>query len=150
MSPMKTITLAALLCATLVAVGCGGGDGLSRKELASKANDICAKYSKEGQKLGSPDLADPKKAEDYFNKATDLAQEQQDELTALEPADSVKADYDKLTKATGDATALLSDLAAAAEAKDQEKGVELVQKLTPISEAVDTAAKDIGATSCAG
>ena len=147
---MKTTMLAALACAALVAAGCGGGGGLSKQDLAKKANDICAKYSKEGQKLGSPDLSDPDKAEDYFNKAKDLAQRQQDELEGLDPADSVKADYDKLTKATGDATQLLSDLADAAKAKDQKKGVELVQKLTPISEAVDTAAKDIGATSCAG
>src|SRR3954465_7796712 len=147
---MKTTMLAALATASLVATGCGGGGGLSKKELADQANDICAKYSKEGQKLGSPDLSDPKKAEDYFNQATDLAQRQQDDLEGLDPADEVKADYEKLTKATGDATGLLSDLADAAKAQDQKKGVELVQKLTPISAAVDSAAKDIGATSCAG
>jgi hypothetical protein len=146
---MKITMLAALVCAVVV-TGCGGGGGLSKKELADKANTICAKYSKEGQKLGSPDLSDPKAAEDYFNKATDLAQRQQDDLEGLNPADSVKAAYDKLTKATGDATGLLSDLAAAAKAKDQAKGVELVKKLEPISTAVDTAANDVGATACAG
>jgi hypothetical protein len=146
---MKTTMLAALVCAAVVA-GCGGGGGLSKKELASKADAICAKYSKEGQKLGAPDLSDPEKAADYFDKATDLANRQQDELEGLEPSDSVKSDYAKLTKATGQATDLLGDLAEAAKAKDQKKGGELVAKLTPISQAVDTAAKDIGADSCAG
>ena len=149
---MKITTLAALACAALVVVGCGGGggDALSKSDLAKKANAICAKYSKEGEKLGSPDLSDPKKAEDYFSKAKDLAGRQQDELEGLTPADDVKADYEKLTNATGDATQLLSDLADAAQAKDQKKGVELVNKLQPISNAVNTAARDIGATSCAG
>jgi hypothetical protein len=148
---MKTSMLVAFMCAALVA-GCGGGGGggLSKKDLADKANSICAKYSKEGQKLGSPDLSDPDKAAEYFDKAKDLAQRQQDELEGLDPASSAKSSYDKLTKATGDATNLLSDLADAAKAKDQKKGVELVQKLTPISAAVDSAAKDLGATSCAG
>jgi hypothetical protein len=144
----KMISTACL--AALAVAGCGGGDGLDKKALADKANAICEKYSKQGEALGSPDLADPKKAEDYFSKATDLANKQQDELEALKPADDIKADYAKLTKATGDATGLLGDLAAAAKAADQKKGVELVQKLTPISAAVDEAAKKVGADSCAG
>lgn len=146
---MTKIVSTALLAALVVA-GCGGGGGLEKEALADKANAICEKFSKQGEALGSPDLADPKKAEDYFNKASDLANEQQDELEALKPAEAVKADYDALTKATGDATGLLTDLAAAAKDKDQKKGVELVQKLTPISAAVDEAATKIGADSCAG
>jgi hypothetical protein len=148
---MKTTMLAALACAALVAAGCGGGGGgeLSKKALAKKANAICTKFSKEGEKLGSPDLSNPGKAADYFDKATALAQKQQDELEALKPASDVKADYGKLTKATGEATKLLGDLADAAKAKDQKKGVELIQKLTPISSQVDEAAKAVDATACA-
>lgn len=152
---MKTITLVSLLCAALVATGCGGGgdgdgDELSRTELATKASAICAKYSKAGRDLGSPDLSDATKAEDYFTKATDLAQRQQDELEELEPVESAKADYDKLTKATADATQLLADLAAAAKARDTQKRDELVVDLRPISQAVDDGAKAIGADDCAG
>jgi hypothetical protein len=146
---MKLITVCAAVAALIVA-GCGGSDGLSKSQLASKANAICKKYSEEGKKLGQPDLTDPDKAKDYFSKATDLAGKQQDELKKLTPADDIKADYAKLTKATGDATQLLSDLADAAEAKDQKKGVQLVQKLTPLSAAVNSAAKGIGADACAG
>ena len=144
---MKILLVAA--CAAIV-VGCGGSDGLSRKELAKKANAICAKYSKQGEGLGSPDLTDPAKAEDYFGKAKDLTQKQQDELEALEPVESVKADYKKLTDASGEVTALLGDLAAAAKAKDNKKGVSLIQKLTPLSAKVDAAASGIGADDCAG
>ncbi len=135
--------------AALALAGCGGDEGLTRAQLADKANAICAKYSAQGEKLGTPDLTDPAKAEDYFDQAKDLARSQQDELEGLEPAEDVKADYGKLTEATGDATKLLSDLAEAAEARDREKGVELVEQLTPISSAVDSAAGAIGADDCA-
>lgn len=147
---MRTITLAALASAALVAAGCGGSSGLSKADLAKKANAICSKYSEKGKALGSPNLNDPKQAEDYFNKATALARSQQSELEGLDPEQSVKADYGKLTKATGDATQLLADLAAAAKAKDRKKGVELVQKLQPISTAVENAANTIGASACGG
>ena len=104
---MKSILVAA--CAAMVLAGCGGSDGLSRKDIAKKANAICAKYSKQGENLGSPDLTDPAKAEDYFGKAKDLTQKQQGELEDLKPAESVKADYKKMTDATGEVTTLLGD-----------------------------------------
>ena len=147
---MKTILLAAL--AALVVAGCGGGGGggeLSKADLAKKANAICADYSKQGTSLGSPDLSDPAKAEDYIRKAQDLASKQQDELKALKPDSKVKPDYDKLLDATGQATDLLGQLADAAADKDQKKGAELVSKLTPLSADVDSAASAVGAKSCA-
>jgi uncharacterized protein YgfB (UPF0149 family) len=146
---LARVAVAALACAVTVA-GCGGGGGLSKKQLAGRANAICARYATEGQRLGRPDLSVPNKAEDYFVKAAALARRQQAELAGLHPADDVKADYEKLTKATGDATKLLSDLAAAAKARDQQKRDELIQQLRPISEAVDSTAKVIGADDCAG
>lgn len=145
---MKPLLLAA--CAALLVAGCGGSNGLPRKQLAKKANAICAKYSKQGQNLGSPDLTDPRKAEAYFTKAKALTTKQQDELEGLKPADSVKADYKKMTDATGEVTTLLGDLAAAAKAKDNKKGVALIQKLTPLSAKVDSAASGVGANACAG
>ncbi len=145
---MKMILLAA--CAALFVVGCGGSDGLARKDLAKKADAICAKYSKQGEDLGSPDLTDPAKAETYFTKAKELTEKQQGELEDLKPAESVKADYKKMTDATGEVTTLLGDLASAAKAKDNKKGVSLIQKLTPLSAKVDAAASDVGADGCAG
>jgi hypothetical protein len=147
---MKT-TFAALCCAALIVAGCGGGsDTLTRSQIAKKANAICAKYSKQGKNLGSPDLTDPAKAQDYFSKAKDLTQKQQSELEGLKPASSVKADYKKMTDATGQVTTLLGDLADAAKAKDRQKGVSLIQKLTPLSATVDSTATAVGAKSCAG
>lgn len=153
------LLLPTILAVALAVGACGGGkrepkrdsvQGLGKADIAAKASAICKRYSAQGKALGSPDLADPAKAEDYFTKAGDLATSQQKELTALQPADTIKTDYDALTKATGAATTLLGDLAKAAGDEDQQRESDLVNKLTPISAAVDTAAKKVGATDCAG
>ena len=140
---------ACALAAALAVAGCGGGDELGKAELAKKADAICIKYTKQAENLGQPNLSDPKKAEGYFNKAKDLAQKQQDELTDLTPASDVKADYSKLTKASQGATDLLGDLAKAAGDQDKKKATELAQKLEPLSADVKSAANSIGADSCA-
>jgi hypothetical protein len=136
--------------AAFAAAGCGSGDALSRADLRAKANDICAKYSKEGDALKAPDdIGDPKQAQAFFDKAHDIAKRQQDDLEALTPADEVKDDYQALTKATGKATTLLGDLAQAAQDSDADKGARLLRRLQPDSKAVDEAAKAVGATRCA-
>ena len=151
---MKIGKRAALGCAAaaamLTAAGCGGDDALSKKELASEANKICAKYSKEGDKLKAPqNIGDPEQASKFFADAHDIAKRQQDDLEALTPADDVKQDYEAMTAATGKATTLLADLQTAAEDKDAKKGAELLQELEPESKKVDEAANAIGATTCA-
>ncbi len=135
--------------AALIVAGCGGSDGLTRKQAAKKANAICAKYAKQGADLGAPDLTDPESAETYFTKAEALTQKQQKELEALEPVESAKADFEKLTDATNGFTTLLGDLGDAAGKKDNKKGLELLRKLPEASEKVDAAAKTVGADTCA-
>lgn len=138
--------------AALALAGCGGGDddeGLGKAALAKAADKICADYTQRGKDLGQPDLTDPAQAEDYFNKARDLTQEQQDELDALEPAEGVKKEYDAFLASSAKATKLLGDLAAAAKAKDQDKGVELANQLPSLSTEVNEAAEAVGAEACA-
>jgi len=148
---MKAIHRCTLACATMAALAaCGGGDELPKAELGKRASAICEKYSKEGRKLGSPELTDPKKAAEYFSKAEALSQKQQNELEGLEPASEVEDDYEKLTTATDEATTLLGDLSSAAESNDKQKGGELLQKLPDVSSKVSSAAKAVGADNCAG
>jgi hypothetical protein len=154
MTTIRGATAGAALAVALSATGCGGAgggdDALTKKQLAAKANAICARYSQEGDKLSAPkDITDAKQAKAFFAKAHDIAKRQQDELEALEPAASAKAQYTAMTDATGKATALLADLADAAAAKDAEKGANLLQRLQPDSDAVDRTANAVGATRCA-
>jgi molybdopterin converting factor small subunit len=138
--------LAALLAAALA--GCGD-EALDREALGERAGAICAKYAEQGRELGSPDLADPAQAREYFGRAEELARRQQSELEELEPADDVAADYARLTDATEEAVGLLGDLADAAEDEDRARGVELAQRLAPLTSKVDAAARAIGADDCA-
>lgn len=160
------------LAAAGVVAGCGGDDkestetaaatetatatetavatetpSLSKAEIGDEAGAICVKFTKRGQKLGNPDLADPAAAEKYFNDAAEVAEDQQDALNELN--DRAGGALDDLTTASEEAVALLHDLADAAGANDQDKGAELIQKLSPISQRVDTAARAVGADECA-
>ena len=144
---LRPTWLAALVLAAVLA-GCGD-DGLDRAALAERANAICTKYAEQGRELGSPDLTDPTQAEEYFGRAEELARAQQEELEALDPAEDVGEDLDRLTAATAKAVELLADLHDAAEAEDRERGIELAQELTPLTAEVDAAAAAIGAEDCA-
>jgi hypothetical protein len=149
--------VAAVLVLVPVLAGCGGGggggggdDALSKAELVKRANAICARYAKQGDALKAPsDITDPAQARRFFDRAHDIAEHQQRELEGLRPGGSAKAQYQALTKATGDATTLLEDLAVAAKARDAQKGASLLRRLQPDSDAVDKAANAIGATRCA-
>jgi hypothetical protein len=147
---MTSIRAAALAAALLLA-GCGGGtDGLGQRALAAKANAICGRYAAEGRRLTPPqDITDPRQAVAFFTRAHDIAARQQAELARLKPAKAARPAYEALTRATGAATTLLGQLAAAARAKDANRGADLLQRLQPESDAVDRAAKPVGARSCA-
>lgn len=144
---MRTLTWVALMGAVVGAAGCGGQ---SRKELTKKANAICARFSKQGAALGSPDLTDPAAAKTYFTKAATLAKKQQDELEGLDPSGDAKDDFDALTSATGRATKLLDDLAAASGDQTGDRYRGLVKSLSSISDDVDRSAQALGAQTCAG
>ena len=145
-----TMTRWSAAAAVAVALAGCGDDGLDKEALADRANEICVKYAEQGRELGSPDLADPAQAEEYFGRASELAQQQQDELEALDPVEDLADEFDRLTAATAKATALLGDLAAAASDGDRARTTDLVQDLPPLSAEVDEAAGEIGAGSCAG
>jgi outer membrane PBP1 activator LpoA protein len=149
---MTTIRVVAALAAALALAGCGGGShGLSTRALAAKANAICARYAKEGDRLTAPkDITDPRQALAFFARAHDIAARQQAELVKLVPAKAAKAPYAAMTSATGRATRLLDDLAAAARANDANQGANLLGRLQPDSDAVDRTARALGAGRCAG
>lgn len=130
--------------------GGGGGDALSKNEIVDRANEICTKYAKEGDELQAPqNIGDPAQAAEFFDKANEIAQRQQQDLEALNPADDVRTEYEALTRATDKATKLLADLTQAAQDKDAEAGAKLLQELQPVSDEVDKTARALGVNNCA-
>ncbi len=145
---MKCLYQAVPACAVAALLAVAGCGGLSKDDLAAKANAICASYAKQGQALGKPNFDDPAAAAAYFTKARDLAQRQQKELTALEPPAEARRDYKAMTDALQTAVALLGRLADATRAKANKQKLTLAQQLRPLATKVSNAAGAVGAKAC--
>lgn len=156
MNRIATITLIALAaCFGLAA--CGGSDdassddgGLSRTELAAKADTICKTGETDAEAVKAPaSFDDANAAAAYFEKIVPLHQKQTDDLTALKPDADAKADWDAFIATQNANQALLDTILAKAKAKDPSGQQDLAQ-FTTKSQAFAAAAKKIGAEECAG
>ncbi len=140
--------------ATLLA-GCGGSDSksddkLSRSEIVVKADAICKAGEDAVDAFEAPsDFSDAEQAAAYFEKVAPANQKQTDDLAALKPDDKVKADYDALLAKQREGNDLLIVIRDKAKAKDA-SGLEDLQKFTAVSAEFGTAAKKLGAKTCAG
>ena len=140
--------------AALGLAACGGDDddgggALAKADIAKKANEICVKYDKEAEAVKEPtNVADATQAAPYFRSIADIGQKRQDELEGLEPADDVKTDYESFTSEQKKLVDLFGQLADAAEAKDAQKGAQLLQQASTAGGPAQAAAKKVGATSC--
>lgn len=151
---MRLTHLAPLALCSLGLAACGGGDGggdtLSKAELAKQANAICRQASKDLDTLAKDggNTTDAKVAATFFDKATKLAEKQTADLEKLKPASDVKADYQTLLTELRKGTKILEDLGAAAKAKDATKGQALLTQVDAVDKAVNAAAVKVGATAC--
>lgn len=135
--------------AGLVACG-GGGDKLSKAELADKANAICAKAQKEASAVKAPtDFSDPKVAADYFDKIAPITDKETSDLADLTPADDVKTDWNAFVDSQKAANALLKKIKDKAGSGDA-SGIQDLQKIPAAGQKVATAAAKVGADDCAG
>jgi len=127
----------------------GGSDsGLSRSDLASKANAICTKAQTDAKAVPAPsDLTDATVAAAYFDKIAPITQTETDALLALKPADEAKDDFAAFTRAQSDANDLLQTIRKKADAKDA-SGLEDLKKVQGAGDAVSSAAKKLGAKTC--
>lgn len=152
MPAMRLISPALAIAAlTLVLAACGGDEGLSKKDLAAKANAICKKSQDEVEKVKRPteaELQDADKASAFFDKIAPIADQQVKDLKDLSPADSVKADWNDFIAKEDAANDLLQTIKKKAAAKDA-SGLQDLQKFGGVNDAVEPAAKKVGATSCA-
>jgi hypothetical protein len=149
------VLVAAAACLTLMACGdsddgSSDGGGLSRSELAAKADTICKMGENDAGAVTAPaSFEDPDTAAGYFEKIVPLHQKQTDGLAALEPDDEAKADWDAFMKAQNANQQLLDTILAKAKAKDA-SGQQDLQQFTVKSQEFAAAAKKIGSEECAG
>jgi hypothetical protein len=129
--------------------GCGGSSGLSRAQLVSKANAICAVTQTAASAVPSPsNLTDETAAAAYFDKLAPLTDKETHDLSALEADGSAAADWNAFISAQTQANALLQTLKAKADAKDA-SGVQDLGKVTSVGDRVLATASKLGAATCA-
>jgi Putative metallopeptidase len=148
-------TAVAVAAAAIVLAGCGGSGGssdLSKTELASKANAICASSTAAVNRLKAPaDFStNAVAAAAYLDKVLRLEQSGVDQLKALQPASDVKADYQAYVADLSHQLGLLRGADRKAHAKDPSGLQDLTALQTYQQKTSHPAALRVGLTKCAG
>lgn len=146
----RVIAVPLAIAVTVGLAACGGsdkksGDKLSKGEIATKATAICKAATEEGDKIDTPsNIADAGAAEAYFTKLVNLTQKQTDGLTALAPADDIKADWDAYLAEQQKATDLLKRTRDAAKNKDISGLTDFQKEAPQIQKDTEAAGSKIG------
>jgi hypothetical protein len=144
------LVAAATICAVGTTVAaCGSSGGLSRSELVSKANAICAATQKAASAIPSPsNLQDATAAAGYFDKLAPITAKETSDLEALKPDSSARGDWNSFIAAQKSANALLQKIKAKADAKDS-SGLRDLRQVPAVGNKVQSTATKLGATTCA-
>jgi hypothetical protein len=133
--------------------GCGGSSnsGLSKAQLATKADAQCSAYTKAATAVPQPkDFAtNPVSAAAYLDKLKPLVAAQENAMLALKPDSSAKALWDRFVAAGKHTTALFYDADGKAHVKDRRGLVDLEQLVAYKTGTVNPIATQLGATTCA-
>ena len=148
------ISRLAVWCAATGAValaGCGGSSssGLSKAELATRADAACAAFSQAAADI--PFSSEPAVAASSLDKLKRLrATKQQSALLQLEPDSRAKPLWDRYVAAVKHVGALFDDAAAKAHANDRAGLITVQQGISSYTQqTVIPIARQLGATTCA-
>ena len=142
--------LIGLITSTALAVGAGcggGGDRLSREELVSEADAICAEYEAE---LGA--LAEPESLADFERLVQDakpIVENGIESLQALEPPEDLEDEFDEWISRNEENVAAIEDLQEAVAERDEQRIQEIVRQIDENEQEADELAAEIGLDDCA-
>ena len=143
--------LIGLVTSTALAVGAGcGGDGddrLSREELVSEADAICAEYEAE---LGT--LAEPESLADFERLVQDakpIVENGIESLQALNPPEDLEDEFDEWISRNEENVAAIEDLQEAVADRDEQRIQEIVRQIDENEQEADELAAEIGLEDCA-
>ena len=142
--------LIGLVTSTFLAVGagCGGdGDRLSREELVSEADGICAEYEAE---LGA--LAEPESLADFERLVQDakpIVENGIENLRALDPPEDLEDEFDEWISRNEENVAAIEDLQEAVADRDEQRIQEIVRQIDENEQEADELAAEIGLEDCA-
>ena len=146
---MRTLGTGLVVSAALVAAACGGdgGDRLSREELVSEADTICAEYEGELDRLAAPESI-----EDFQRLVQDarpIVEGGIEELRALEPPEELEEQYEEWISRNEENLDAIDELEAAVTERDEQRVQEVIQELDRNEREADELAADIGLDDCA-
>lgn len=153
MGPVRRSTVLALALTVVVAAGCGSSSsssGLNKQQLASKANAICTSFKPKLAAVHAPAdiLSNQASAAQYFDQIAPLYDQAIGELKKLQPASSVKGQWNQML-ARFEAVGSLVDQVRIKADKRAGGEIPLLSQIVPRTNAADAAASQIGATACA-
>jgi hypothetical protein len=147
-----TVTIAALGAAL---AGCSSGSSsggdtsgatLTRAQIITQADSICAAEETAGEKIPTPDdIQDAKQAAAYFDQVDPLISSTTDKLAALKPDSEVAGDWDAFIALRKSFTAKMHEIRGKADAADR-SGLQDLQKLS--TDDLAAAADRVGAKTC--
>jgi hypothetical protein len=149
--PRLGAAITATAAVTLAGCGSSGSSGLSKAQLATKADAACSAYTKAATAIPQPkDFAtNPVSAAAYLDKLKPLVAAQERAMLAVKPDSSAKALWDQFIAAGKHTTALFYDADAKAHAKDRSGLVDLERLAAYKTGTINPIAIQLGATACA-
>jgi uncharacterized protein Yka (UPF0111/DUF47 family) len=135
--------------ALTVGAGCGGdgGDRLSREELVSEADAICAEYEAELGELAEPEsLAD---FERLVQDAKPIVENGIESLQALNPPEDLEDEFEEWISRNEENVAAIEDLREAVADRDEQRIQEIVRQIDENEQEADELAVAIGLEDCA-
>jgi len=135
-----------------VAAGCGGGGGndadrLTRAQLATRANVICARVHRETNALPEPKTLD--QLADGTGKVKKIFDEGIADMKELVPPEAIEDDFNEFIEISERESELLTEISSAARDGDRAEVRRLVAEGEREDNRADSLARSFGARQCA-
>jgi hypothetical protein len=153
MNHLPRLAAGLALTGAIALAGCGGSGngGLSKAQLAARADAQCTAYTKAATAIPQPkDFAtNARSAAAYLDKLKPLVATQLHAMLALKPDNNAKPLWDRFVAAGKHTTNLFYDADAKAHAKNRAGLTDLEQLAAYKTNTVNPIATQLGATACA-
>ncbi len=151
--PQGRSAVISLALTAVAAAGCGSSSsssGLSKQQLATKANAICSSYKPKIAAVKAPSTTDIQSGQfaRYFDQIAPIYDQAIAQLKTLKPAANVQAQWNQMLTQFGAVASLIDQVRTKLD-KRQAGATALLAQIVPRTNAADAAAKNIGATACA-
>jgi predicted small secreted protein len=146
-----TLVTFCVVAGCVVSAGCGGASGggsdrLSREELISQADAICAKYEKQFNALAAPQSVE--EIEEFAVGAKSIIGKSLTEFRTLEPPEDLEDEYDEWISLTEEGLGRLDELAEAGAHGDADRADALFKESLRAQSKTGPLAREIGFRDC--